>query len=464
LNIISVSIGLVLFVSLLYVFVLSLKEKESRAAKISLPAAIAIPALYIAVGLIDFKYHDIAIIGLLCLTAITTVILFFPLNQSHKVLNDTPRTRIDERDTMFSRYYTPWESEKLAGYYRDNPDKKVLDDKFRAQPGLLEKGSKCYNPVMFSAANASLKTVAAFHASIEDGPAGPKSPGVSPRDITNFIKNWAIKLGAVSAGVTELKDYHLYSTIGRGELYGTPVELGHKYAIAVTVEMDKHMLAAAPYGPTVMESSQQYLACGAIAAQIAEMIRNLGYPARAHIDGKYRVVCPLVARDAGLGEIGRMGLLMTPQLGPRVRIAVVTTDLPLVCDDAKRNYSVIDFCTKCRKCALVCPSNAIPFGDMDSIEGVERWQINSEACFTIWCAYGTDCGRCVSACPYSHPDNFMHNFVRRCVHNSRLFRTFAIKMDDVLYGKNPPPAASPDWMPDSLGGEPHGAKDHIVRH
>ncbi|MFQ6103859.1 MAG: hypothetical protein ACE5OP_06150 [Candidatus Glassbacteria bacterium] len=52
-------------------------------------------------------------------------------------------------------------------------------------------------------------------------------------------------------------------------------------------------------------------------------IRNLGYPARTHIDGNYRVVCPLVARDAGIGEIGRMGLLMTPRLGPRVRIAVV---------------------------------------------------------------------------------------------------------------------------------------------
>lgn len=70
--------------------------------------------------------------------------------------------------------------------------------------------------------------------------------------------------------------------------------------------------------------------------QLAEFMRSIGYPARAHIDGSYRVVCPLVARDAGLGEIGRMGLLMTPELGPRVRIAVVTTDLPLVPDGTRR--------------------------------------------------------------------------------------------------------------------------------
>ena len=50
--------------------------------------------------------------------------------------------------------------------------------------------------------------------------------------------------------------------------------------------------------------------------QLAAAIRDLGYPARAHIDGNYRVIAPLVARDAGLGEIGRMGLLMTPRWVP----------------------------------------------------------------------------------------------------------------------------------------------------
>ena len=49
-----------------------------------------------------------------------------------------------------------------------------------------------------------------------------------------------------------------------------------------------------------MESAQQYLNAGAIAAQIAAAIQSLGYEACAHIDGNYQVVYPLVARDAGL--------------------------------------------------------------------------------------------------------------------------------------------------------------------
>ena len=195
-----------------------------------------------------------------------------------------------------------------------------------------------------------------------------------------------------------------------------------------------------------MESAHKYLTSGAIAVQLAETIRNLGYPARAHIDGNYRVVCPLVARDAGLGEIGRMGLLMTPELGPRVRIAVVTTDLPLVTDERERDYTTIDFCVKCKKCAEACPSQAISFDDRADIDGVRRWQIDQEACFTLWCKMGTDCARCIAVCPYSHPDNPMHNLVRWGVRNSSLFRQTAIWMDDFFYGKKPPPLPLLDWQ------------------
>jgi ferredoxin len=179
---------------------------------------------------------------------------------------------------------------------------------------------------------------------------------------------------------------------------------------------------------------------------VALLIQSLGYPARAHLDGNYRVVCPLVARDAGLGEIGRMGLLMTPELGPRVRLGVVTTDLPLITTPRRRDPSVIDFCTRCKKCAVVCPSHAIPFDDRREIGGVRRWRIDSAACFTYWCTVGTDCGRCVRACPYAHPANALHDTVRWGVRRSPLFRVLAIKLDDWLYGRNPAPLPPPTWM------------------
>ena len=213
-----------------------------------------------------------------------------------------------------------------------------------------------------------------------------------------------------------------------------------------TVEMEKEMVDAAPGGATVMESAQQYLTSGTIAVQLADLIRRLGYPARAHIDANYRIVCPLVARDAGLGEIGRMGLLMTPQLGPRVRIGAVTTDVPLVTDDRRYDGTMIDFCRICKKCADVCPSNSIPFGDREEIDGVRRWRIKQETCYTYWCVTGTDCARCIRVCPYSHPDTLLHNVVRAGLRNSAIFRRWALVADDFFYGRLPSRHSPPDWL------------------
>jgi reductive dehalogenase len=269
---------------------------------------------------------------------------------------------------------------------------------------------------------------------------------IDPVPMSEFLKKWGQKLGAVAVGITLLREYHLYSVIGRGEDYGNAVDVSHKYALALTVEMDKRTLDSAPLAPAVMESAQQYVSSGTIAVQIATFIRRLGHSARAHIDGNYRVVCPLVARDAGLGELGRMGLLMTPKLGPRVRIGVVTTDLPLAPDSRAADATVIDFCSRCKKCAAVCPSGAISNEPRTLIDGVARWQIDSEACFDLWCQLGTDCARCVKVCPYSHPDNALHNLVRRGVRHSSLIRAVAVEMDDWLYGKKPEPSDLVEWQ------------------
>ena len=445
LSVLSAIFGVLFFALTFGAAIVSLKEHEFRAASRIALLGVLLSLPYLVVGFMPFPYHETAALILLITAGLAVAILLVPLRQKQITEDDTPKIRVDERDIMFARAHLTPGSERFEEYYRRKPDKKALDDKFRARPGLLSKGSTYFDPYMFSAAEASFEAVGSFQSTIDQEPAQERVHS-DPERITEYIKQWGRKLGAVSVGVTELRDYHLYSHLGRNEPYGKPIELEYKFAIALTVEMDKHMLDHAPYGPTVMESAQQYLASGAIAVQIAAFIRNLGYPARAHIDGNYRVVCPLVARDAGLGEIGRMGLLMTPELGPRVRIAVVTTDLPLIVDQRTRDYSVLDFCARCKKCAAVCPSKSISFDDRAEIDGVKRWQINAESCFTYWNTTGTDCGRCVRVCPYSHPDNLLHNIVRFGVRNSSLFRALAVPMDDYIYGKKPPPLDLPAWM------------------
>jgi ferredoxin len=445
LDIIAIAVGAGLFIALVYAAVVSHLEREPRATRRSLLLAVLLPVPYLVLGLISFPQQPLVLGGLLALTGLIVLVFMLPIGRGGAVEDDTPKGQIDERDIMFSRYYLEEGSERFDSYYATRSDKREADDRFRTKPGILGRGSGAYDPITFTAAEASFITIAQTRPFV-DGEVAEQKVVVEPEEITEFVKRWGLKLGALSIGVTELRDYDMYSFVGRGDDYGEPVELSHDYAVAFTVEMDKEMVDSAPLGPTAMESAQQYVDSGIVALQLAHFIRGLGYPARAHIDGNYRVVCPLVARDAGLGELGRMGLLMTPELGPRVRLGVVTTDLPLVADTAVREPSVTDFCTHCKKCAEVCPSSAISFGDKEEVDGVLRWQIDSEACFTFWCKIGTDCARCMSVCPYSHPDNLLHNLVRQGVRNSTLFRRAAIWLDDFFYGKRPPTVAPPEWM------------------
>ncbi len=446
-NVIAIGVGVVVGLLMLLVAIISLAEGEPRAFRRSLVAAILLPLPFIAAGLVGFSINS-GVPGLVLLIAsiAATVTILLPFGNNYPEANDTPAGRFDERDVMFSRRTLIPGTERFEAYYQDKPDLKELDDKWRSRPGLMAEGALYHDPISAASADASFDTVEAFHAILDREESGRPKTSYDPEQMSRYIKRWSLKLGAVSSGITVLEEYHQYSHIGRGDRYGEPVVMDHDFAIALTVEMNKESVDSAPYGPEIIETAQQYLNSGAIAVQIAEFIRHLGYSARAHIDGSYRVICPLVARDAGLGEIGRMGLLMTPELGPRVRLAVVTTNMPLKVEERKRDLSVLDFCSRCQKCADVCPSNSIQFGERKEMDGVMRWKINAESCFTYWCTVGTDCGLCMRSCPYSHPNNIMHNMVRSGLRQSSLFRRVALTFDDLLYGRIPLRAEVPDWM------------------
>jgi epoxyqueuosine reductase QueG len=142
---------------------------------------------------------------------------------------------------------------------------------------------------------------------------------------------------------------------------------------------------------------------------------------------------PPVAQDAGLGELGRLGYLITPDLGPRVRLGAVTTDLPLI-PDRPGAFGVQDFCAECRKCAVNCPSNAIPHGEKVDVRGTLKWQLEIERCYHYWRLAGTDCGLCMKVCPYSHPASFVHNLVRTGIERSHFARKISLWGDDLFYG------------------------------
>jgi reductive dehalogenase len=441
-----VTLGLIMLFGFGAFGVFSFGEGERRAARIALAAAVLTSLPLFLASLLPLA-AKLVMLGVIAAGGIAGAILFLlPIGQVERG-NDVPRQRLDERDIMFARARLVPGSPEYESYYTMHPENRAVDDETRALPGLLSLAASRANPLAFASAEASFCLTGALREEV-DGPVAPACSKFTAAQMTSYIKNLARYYGACTVGITELQPYHVYSHIGRGSgEYGAPITLDQRYAIAFTVEMDHAMMGTAPNAPTTMESARQYAEAARVALQLGYLIRQLGYPARAHIDGNYRVIAPLVARDAGLGEIGRMGLLMTPELGPRVRLGVVTTDLPLIPDQRGDDPSVIDFCRICQKCAETCPGQSIPLGDREEIDGALRWRINSESCFRYWNVVGTDCGRCIVVCPYSHPNNAAHNLVRWAVRRSGAARRVVLWMDDVFYGRKPAPRPAPDWVP-----------------
>ncbi len=416
-------------------------QKEGE--KIATQKAIFLSITVLIAGILIFTTHsEIALYITLSIPFAFAILFFYPFRNDPDFTDALPKEKHDERNIMFSRKELVQGSEKYSSYYKKYPDREILDNAFRAAPGLLSPKSAYYNEKVFQIADEYFSEISNIHQFIE-GTVSPEKTKLDAKSNTDHIKKHALNIGALDVGITITKPYHFYSHKGRGDEYGNLIENTHRIAIAFTVEMNHEMVMAAPQASIVVESAKQYLNAGKIAIQLAEFIRNMGYDARAHIDGNYQLICPLVARDAGLGEIGRMGILMTKTHGPRVRIAVVTTDLELIADQYVKQHSVIDFCSMCKKCAECCPSQSIQKGDPTVINGVKRWKIDSESCFTFWCNAGTDCGRCMAVCPYSHPDHSLHKIIRWGIGRSRFFRYIAVHLDDYFYGKRPLPKSLP---------------------
>jgi reductive dehalogenase len=277
-----------------------------------------------------------------------------------------------------------------------------------------------------------------------------KKVELSPEEATERVKGYARHIGADLVGIAEINPLWVYSH--RGEIFnenwedwGKEININHRYAVVFAVEMSFDMIGPAPHTPTVIESMKDYAKGAFISTQLASFIANLGYSATANHLRHYEAILPPLAVDAGLGELGRLGYLMTKEFGPRIRLGAVTTDLVLI-PDKPVDIGVLDFCRSCKKCAVCCPSKSIALDEAPAeVNGTLRWKLNDETCFDYWGKVGTDCNVCMKVCPWSHARTFPHRLIVAMISRNRLARRIFSIMDDIFYGKRPKPKVAPRW-------------------
>lgn len=302
---------------------------------------------------------------------------------------------------MFARMNYEKGTPEYEDYYSRNREKKETDDGLRARMEANMGKTAYYNQVYSPLVDSNFRFLSDMR-HLAEGQVSENRVELDKESFSETLKGLALEFGASSCGIVKMKDYHFYSYRGRhSENYGEEIDVEkHKYGIVFTIEMDRDNVNRAPKIPTAVESTVGYAKGAMIGMMLSYYIRELGYYARNHMDGNYLVVAPAVAEDAGLGEVGRIGLLITREHGPRVRLGVVTTDLELV-EDERTDFGIRKFCRICGKCAVTCPGKAIPKDDWKPYHGLEMWKSNQESCFGIWASLGTDCGVCMSTCPLS---------------------------------------------------------------
>ncbi len=273
----------------------------------------------------------------------------------------------------------------------------------------------------------------------------------APSDVlTRKVKKAAFFLGASDVGVAELNSLWVYKNIFNPqtcEAMAWPKDPAQfKYAVSIAVEM-----AEAPCRDQGSYFSSAATGLGysrmiEISSSLAGFIRMLGYPAIP--TGNDTVTSTPIAVDAGLGEVGRYGLLISPIIGTRVRLATVLTDIPLVPDKPVR-FGVEEFCETCGKCAETCPSKAISFGEQSDIirgpynrPGFKRWMVDAEKCFNQWHANRSACNICLATCTFNKRTNvWFHKVVPEMAQklNSGTLNSLMAKIDDFLGYSTPKP-------------------------
>ncbi|MDO7788213.1 4Fe-4S binding protein [Desulforamulus aquiferis] len=220
----------------------------------------------------------------------------------------------------------------------------------------------------------------------------PKSGQVSITDpeLKEFEELAKLKgIGAI--GYTKLPAHFIFKD--RAVLYDT--------AIVLIMEMDSIAIKNAPSVDTFRMVMSTYDKLGEITNLLTEKLRKMGYQAQASHPLGGLVLYPPLAVQAGMGWFGRHGLLITPQFGPRQRIAAIFANIDnLPLSEGNEHSWIEKFCNRCGKCIRKCPSNAILELPIEHNSG-RKTHIIREKCLPTFVKQ-QGCTICVKECSFTN--------------------------------------------------------------
>lgn len=224
---------------------------------------------------------------------------------------------------------------------------------------------------------------------LDDNLAEPKTE--AGQELIKELEAEAFKLGAASIGYTKLPRRWVFKD--KAVLYDN--------TIVVSMEMDADGINGAPSVACMRTVMETYRDLGRINNSLAVFLRERGYGAHAGHPLNGLALYPPLAQMAGLGWMGLNGLIITPEFGPRVRLAAVFTSIQNLPESQTNPHSwVREYCETCRICHKQCPPDAFYDNPVEHDDGRVTY-VKNELCFPYFNLYH-GCSVCVKVCPFNH--------------------------------------------------------------
>jgi epoxyqueuosine reductase QueG len=226
--------------------------------------------------------------------------------------------------------------------------------------------------------------------------------------MTSDIKSFCRSSGADIVGIADLEPFkHGWTVLPQNLLKP------YTYAISIAMHIDDKIINAITDSPTP-EYAKLYkkvnVSLDGITSQLVQSIVERGFKATAipasHLVDETNLLGNIshkaVARMAGIGWQGKSLLIISPKFGPRIRLATVLTDMPLIADKPLKNR-----CRKCTKCTEACPASAIKNVNTETHYKSRQEAVDLDKCYRRLCQFKADpeigatiCGVCIKVCPF----------------------------------------------------------------
>jgi epoxyqueuosine reductase len=216
-----------------------------------------------------------------------------------------------------------------------------------------------------------------------------------PEQLASQVKAFALSHEADDVGMVAMDPLYVFEGYTIDEPWVIVLALAHNYDRLKEVPSDE------TNGIGVVDVGDQYARGTRSSYALANWIRAQGYSANPYPGpsaGALVLIPPAIA--SGLGELGKHGSLISRDFGSGVRLAGVTTNMPLVATSADR-FGADEFCSTCQVCTNACPPGAIN-EQKQLVRGVERWYVDFDKCIPFF-AESASCGICIAECPWTRP-------------------------------------------------------------